>query len=151
MSDPAAHFVGQRRMLQRDRASAALGMVVERDEPGEAVVSMQVRDDMTNGFAITHGGMVFALADTAFAMACNERDPLAAGADDAVTVAAGADISFLKATRAGQTLTAHARRRILSGRNGLYDVTVTDETGDVVAEFRGRSLTTRRTHPGDAE
>jgi acyl-CoA thioesterase len=149
MSDPAAHFVGQRRMLQRDRASAALGMVVERDEPGEAIVSMRVRDDMTNGFAITHGGMVFALADTAFAMACNERDPLAAGADDDVTVAAGADITFLKATRAGQTLTAHARRRILSGRSGLYDVTVTDETGDVVAEFRGRSLTTRRTHPTD--
>jgi len=142
MTDPAAHFVGQRRMLQRDRASAALGMVVERDEPGEAVVSMPVRDDMTNGFAITHGGMVFALADTAFAMACNESGD--------VTVAAGADISFLKATHAGQTLTAHARRRILSGRNGLYDVTVTDETGDVVAEFRGRSVTTRRTHPDDA-
>ena len=141
MSDPAAHFAGQRRMLQRDRASAALGIVVQRDEPGEAVVTMRVRDDMTNGFAITHGGMVFALADTAFAMACNE--------DDEVTVAAGADISFLKATRSGQTLTAHARRRILSGRNGLYDVTVTDETGDVVAEFRGRSLTTRRAHPAD--
>ncbi|MBW9121540.1 hydroxyphenylacetyl-CoA thioesterase PaaI [Microbacterium trichothecenolyticum] len=137
-------------MLRRDRASAALGMVVERDEPGEAVVSMRVREDMTNGFAITHGGMVFALADTAFAMACNEIDPLAAGAGDDVTVAAGADISFVKATRAGQILTAHARRRILSGRSGLYDVTVTDETGDVVAEFRGRSFTTRRTHPDDA-
>lgn len=130
-----------RPMMQRDLASAALGMVVERDEPGESVVSMRVRDDMTNGFAITHGGMVFALADTAFAIACNE--------DDGVTVAAGADISFLKATHAGQTLTAHARRRIVSGRNGLYDVTVTDETGDVVAEFRGRSLTTRRQHPAD--
>ncbi|MBW9094486.1 hydroxyphenylacetyl-CoA thioesterase PaaI [Microbacterium jejuense] len=126
-------------MLRRDRASAALGMVVERDEPGEAVVSMRVHDDMTNGFAITHGGMVFALADTAFAMACNE--------DDSVTVAAGADISFLKATHAGQTLTAHARRRSVSGRTGLYDVTVTDETGDVVAEFRGRSFTTRRSDP----
>jgi acyl-CoA thioesterase len=130
-----------RPMMQRDLASAALGMVVERDEPGESVVSMRVRDDMTNGFAITHGGMVFALADTAFAIACNE--------DDGVTVAAGADISFLKATHAGQTLTARARRRIVSGRNGLYDVTVTDETGDVVAEFRGRSLTTRRQHPAD--
>lgn len=142
MSGPAEHFVGQRRMLQNDRASAALGMVVERDEPGEAIVSMRVREDMTNGFAITHGGMVFALADTAFAMACNE--------DDGVTVASGADISFLKATRAGQTLTAHARRRTLSGRSGLYDVTITDETGDVVAEFRGRSFTTRRIHPADA-
>jgi len=134
-------MTGLRPMMQRDLASAALGMVVERDEPGESVVSMRVRDDMTNGFAITHGGMVFALADTAFAIACNE--------DDDVTVAAGADISFLKATHAGQTLTAHARRRVVSGRNGLYDVTVTDETGDVVAEFRGRSLSTRRSHPAD--
>jgi acyl-CoA thioesterase len=125
-----------RPMMQRDQASAALGMVVEVDEPGRSVVSMRVRDDMTNGFAITHGGLVFALADTAFAIACNE--------DERVTVAAGADITFLKTTRAGQTLTASAVRRTVSGRTGLYDVTVTDETGDVVAEFRGRSLTTDR-------
>ena len=98
---------------------------------------MRVREDMTNGFAITHGGLVFALADTAFAIACNE--------DERVTVAAGADITFLKATRAGQTLSAEAVRRTVSGRTGLYDVTVTDESGDVVAEFRGRSLTTDRT------
>ena len=140
--DPAAHFAGQRPMLQHDRASAALGMVVERDDPGEAVVSMRVREDMTNGFAITHGGIVFALADTAFAMACNE--------DGEVTVAAGADISFLRATRAGQTLTAHARRVARNGRSGIFDVTVSDETGAVVAEFRGRSLTTRRARPEDA-
>lgn len=125
-----------RPMMLRDRASAALGMVVEKDEPGEAVVAMTVREDMTNGFAITHGGLVFALADTAFAIACNE--------DERVTVAAGADITFLKSTRAGQTLTARAVRRTVAGRNGVYDVTVTDETGDVVAEFRGRSLTTNR-------
>jgi acyl-CoA thioesterase len=129
-----------RAMMQRDRASAALGMRVERDEPGLAIVSMTVREDMTNGFAITHGGLVFALADTAFAIACNE--------DERVTVAAGADIVFLKSTRAGQVLTALAARRVVSGRNGLYDVTVTDETGDVVAEFRGRSLTTNRTTAG---
>ena len=126
-----------RPMMQRDQAPAALGMVVEVDEPGRSVVSMRVREDMTNGFAITHGGLVFALADTAFAIACNE--------DERVTVAAGADITFLKATRAGQTLTAEAVRRTVSGRTGLYDVTVTDESGDVVAEFRGRSLTTDRT------
>jgi acyl-CoA thioesterase len=124
-------------MMQRDQASAALGMVVEVDEPGRSVVSMRVRDDMTNGFAITHGGLVFALADTAFAIACNE--------DERVTVAAGADITFLKSTRAGQTLTAEAVRRTVSGRTGLYDVTITDDAGDVVAEFRGRSLTTDRT------
>jgi acyl-CoA thioesterase len=123
-------------MMQRDRASAALGMSVDRDDPGAAVVSMVVRDDMLNGFAITHGGLVFALADTAFALACNE--------DERVTVAAGADITFLKSTHAGQTLTATAVRRVVSGRTGLYDVTVTDDAGDVVAEFRGRSVTTNR-------
>ncbi|MFF5625780.1 hydroxyphenylacetyl-CoA thioesterase PaaI [Microbacterium sp. LWH10-1.2] len=123
-------------MMQRDSASAMLGMVVELDEPGHAIVSMPVREDMLNGFAITHGGLVFALADTAFAIACNE--------DERVTVAAGADITFLKSTRAGQTLTATAVRRVVSGRTGLYDVTVTDEIGDAVAEFRGRSITTNR-------
>ncbi len=131
MSDTAL-----RAMMQNDRASASLGMVVERDEPGIAVVSMRVREDMTNGFAITHGGFVFALADTAFAIACNE--------DERVTVAAGADITFLKSTTAGQTLTATAVRRTVSGRTGIYDVSVADEGGDTVAEFRGRSLTTNR-------
>ncbi|UNK69964.1 hydroxyphenylacetyl-CoA thioesterase PaaI [Microbacterium sp. H1-D42] len=123
-------------MMQRDAASAMLGMQVDADEPGRAIVSMTVRDDMLNGFAITHGGLVFALADTAFAIACNE--------DERVTVASGADITFLKSTHAGQVLTATAVRRIVSGRNGLYDVTVRDEAGDVVAEFRGRSITTNR-------
>jgi len=126
-----------REMLKRDRASAMLGMVVEVDEPGRAVVSMPVREDMLNGFAITHGGLVFTLADTAFAIACNE--------DVRVTVAGGADITFLKSTAAGQTLTATAVRRTINGRSGLYDITVTDETGDVVAEVRGRSITTNRT------
>lgn len=128
--------VGARAMMARDQASAMLGMVVVEDEPGRAVVSMRVREDMTNGFAITHGGLVFTLADTAFAIACNE--------DERVTVAAGADITFLTSTRAGQTLTATATRRARSGRTGLYDVTVVDETGEVVAEFRGRSVTTNR-------
>ena len=126
-----------RAMMERDRASASLGLVVERDDPGHAVVSMRVRDDMTNGFQITHGGFVFALADTAFAIACNE--------DDRVTVAAGADISFLKPTVSGQTLTATPIRRSRTGRSGIYDVTVLDEQGDPVAEFRGRSRTTSPT------
>ncbi len=122
-----------REMMKRDRASASLGMVVERDDIGHAVVSMLLRDDMMNGHDITHGGFVFALADTAFAIACND--------DVAVTVAAGADITFLKATRAGQTLRATAVERARGGRSALFDVTVVDETGDVVAEFRGRSRT----------
>ena len=126
-------------MMARDLASAALGMVVEVDEPGRAVVSMLVRDDMTNGFHITHGGLVFALADTAFAIACNE--------DERITVAQGADITFLKSSRSGQRLTATAVRRVRSGRTGLYDIAVTDETGESVAEVRGRSFTTDRTLP----
>jgi len=121
--------------MQNDRASASLGMVVEREDFGDAIVSMRLRDDMMNGHDVTHGGFVFALADTAFAIACND--------DVAVTLAAGADISFLKATHAGQTLTATAIVRSLSGRSGIYDVTIVDETGDVVAEFRGRSRTLR--------
>ena len=136
---PAASGPPVRPMMERDLASSALGMVVEEDAPGRAVVRMTVRDDMTNGFHITHGGLVFALADTAFAIACNE--------DDRITVAQGADITFLKSTRAGQTLTATAVRRARNGRSGLYDVTVRDDAGDVVAEFRGRSLTTDRTLP----
>lgn len=124
-------------MMVHDLASAGLGMVVEHDEPGHSVVSMVVRDDMTNGFGITHGGLVFTLADTAFALACNE--------DERITVAQGADITFLKSTFAGQRLTATAVRRSLYGRSGLYDMTVTDEGGDVVAEMRGRSFTTDRT------
>ena len=126
--------MSDREMMKRDRASASLGMVVERDDPGHAVVSMLVRDDMMNGHDITHGGFVFSLADTAFAIACND--------DVVVTVAAGADITFLKATTAGQTLRATAIERVRRGRTGLCDVTVVDETGDVVAEFRGRSITT---------
>jgi acyl-CoA thioesterase len=128
--------MSEREMMKRDRASASLGMVVERDDPGHAIVSMLVRDDMMNGHDITHGGFVFSLADTAFAIACND--------DVTITVAAGADITFLKSTTAGQTLRATAIERVRRGRTGLCDVTIVDETGDVVAEFRGRSITTDR-------
>ena len=112
-------------------------MVIVQDEPECATVSMRVSEDMTNGFGVTHGGMVFALADTAFALACNT--------DEFVTVAAGADIAFLAPSRAGQTLTATARAKAGTGRSRIFDVTVTDETGAVVAEFRGRSVTMRGT------
>lgn len=118
-------------IMQRDRASASLGMVVEVSEPGLAVVSMPIRKDMLNGFAITHGGFVFAVADTAFAIACNDGDT--------VTVAAGADVTFLATTGVGDTLTARAKVRAVAGRSGIYDVQVTQQDGAVVAEFRGRS------------
>jgi acyl-CoA thioesterase len=118
-------------MMRRDRASESLGMAVLVSEPGRSVVTMTIRDDMLNGFAITHGGFVFSLADTAFAIACNDSE--------FVTVAAGADISFLKSTTTGDVLTATAVERSKSGRSGIYDVQVIDSNGAIVAEFRGRS------------
>ncbi|NYF16687.1 acyl-CoA thioesterase [Microbacterium sp. AK009] len=126
-----------RRMLQQDRVFDAFGMEAIVDEAGRAVIRMRVRDDMTNGFAITHGGVVFALADTAFAIACNEPD-------GPVTVSVGADIVFFRSTRPGDVLTAEARHRVTRGRTGLYDVTVTDADGEVVAEFRGHARRTDR-------
>ena len=125
--------------MQHDRASESLGMTVLVNEPGHSVVTMTVREDMLNGFAITHGGFVFALADTAFAIACNDSD--------LVTVAAGADITFLKATTAGDVLTATAIERAKAGRSGIYDVEVLDADGAIVAEFRGRSRRTSSPAP----
>jgi acyl-CoA thioesterase len=128
-----------RRMIAGDAASAALGMEVVSAEPGRAVVRMTVRADMLNGFKVAHGGLVFALADTTFALACNESD--------AVTLAAGADIAFLSPAREGEVLTATAERRTLAGRSGLYDVRVETGDGRVVAEVRGRSRTTDLPRP----
>jgi acyl-CoA thioesterase len=122
-------------MLAADRASAALGIDVVEHGPGWARARMLVRPDMVNGHDLAHGGLVFALADTAFACACNGWGP--------VTVAAGADISFVRPARNGDLLEAEAQVRSRSGRTGIYDVTV--RRGDeVVAEFRGRSVELRR-------
>lgn len=126
-------------MAATDFTKQSLGMTIDDLERGRAVLSMVIRPEMANGFGITHGGMVFSLADTAFAYACNETDQ--------PTVASGAEITFTRASHAGDTLTATATRRWRSGRNGLYDVTVTDQHERVIAEFRGRSFTTNRPLP----
>ena len=118
------------RMLAEDAASRALGIEVVEVGDGTATARMTIRDDMVNGHAIAHGGVVFSLADTAFACACNSFGP--------VNVAASAEIVFVAAAHAGDVLTATARARTRFGRSGIYDVTV--RRGDhVVAEFRGRS------------
>ncbi|QIM15666.1 hydroxyphenylacetyl-CoA thioesterase PaaI [Leucobacter insecticola] len=129
-------------MMRMDTAKTAFGIRIDALERGRAVLTMPVRDDMVNGFGITHGGMVFTLADTAFAYACNEGEN--------AVVASGVDITFTRASRAGDVLTAVAERRWLSGRNGLYDITVTDQHDQVIAEFRGRSFATNRPLPVDA-
>jgi acyl-CoA thioesterase len=117
-------------MMANDEASRALGIELIDQGEGRAVTRMTVRDDMVNGHAMAHGGLVFALADTAFACACNSFGP--------VTVAASAEIVFVAPARAGDVLVAEAVLRTRFGRAGLYDVTVR-RGGEVVAEFRGRS------------
>ncbi|PFG46954.1 acyl-CoA thioesterase [Amycolatopsis sulphurea] len=129
MTPNAAHA-----MFEVDKASRALGINLREAGEGRAVATMTVTESMVNGHAIAHGGYVFLLADTAFACACNSHGP--------VTVASGAEISFVTAGRLGDHLVATAVERTRYGRNGIYDVTVhreTPEGPEVVAEFRGRS------------
>ena len=117
-------------MWAGDRASQALGMELRGVGPGRAVLAMTVREDMVNGHAIGHGGLTFALADSAFAFACNSHGRRA--------VAAAAEIRFRAPTRLGDVLVATAVERSRTGVDGTYDVTVT--AGDVVvATFVGRS------------
>jgi phenylacetic acid degradation protein PaaD len=120
------------RMLAGDAASRALGIEVRDVSAGAATATMRIRADMVNGHGITHGAFVFAVADTAFACACNSHGPL--------TVAAAVDITFIVPSHAGDVLEARAVERTRFGRSGIYDVTV--RRGDeVVAEFRGTSRT----------
>jgi acyl-CoA thioesterase len=120
-------------MWAEDRASQALGMEIQRMAPGEAVMSMQVRQDMTNGHGMCHGGYIFTLADSAFAFACNTYDQ--------ATVAQQCAVTFIEPVQQGEVLTAHAVERNRAGRSGIYDVTVRDSRNNVVAEFRGHSRT----------
>jgi acyl-CoA thioesterase len=124
-------------MYAADPASRRLGIEISDVAPGSATASMPVREDMVNGHGMCHGGYVFALADTAFAFACNTYDDR--------TVASGADISFLEPVAVGDRLEARATERSRRGRSGLYDVTVSRGDGTVVAEFRGRSRSLGRT------
>jgi acyl-CoA thioesterase len=117
-------------MFSADQASKGLGMELLEAAEGRAVLRMRVARTMINGHEIAHGGYVFLLADTAFACACNSRGT--------VTVAAGADITYLRPVREGEVLTATAVERVTYGRSGVYDVTVRRDD-EVVAEFRGHS------------
>lgn len=129
-------------MWSGDRASQSLGMRIESVAPGQAVLSMELRQDMVNGHAIGHGGLTFALADSAFAFACNSYNRS--------TVAAGAEIRFRRPTRLGDRLVARATERSREGREGVYDVSVT--VGDeVVATFVGRSKEIGGTLYGEEE
>jgi acyl-CoA thioesterase len=120
-------------MWAQDHASKGLGMTLVRVGPGEAVLSMTIRNDMVNGHGICHGGFMFTLADSTFAFACNSYGQ--------PTVAQQCAITFIHPVRQGETLIAHAVERSRVGRGGIYDVTVRDSSNTVVAEFRGHSRT----------
>ncbi|MGX9900028.1 hotdog fold thioesterase [Arthrobacter sp. SA17] len=145
-----------------------MGIEVLALSEGHATIRMTLRQEMLNGFGMAHGGMIFAFADSAFALACNPVNPTAAEADT-ITVAAGVDINFLQPAYTGQVITAVADLRASAGRTGLYDIrifaanpgtpaaTVTPTSdaagaafapGELIAEFRGRSRTiTRKQNP----
>lgn len=118
-------------MYKRDATANHLGIVIEETRPGYARAHMKIRDFMLNSHGTCHGGMLFAFADTAFAYACNSYNEN--------TVASGCTIDFLAPTHAGDTLTAVAIERSRAGRTGIYDVDISDQRGNVVAVFRGRS------------
>ena len=118
-------------MYERDTASRGLGIEISQVGPGRAELTMPVRADMLNGHAICHGGFIFTLADSAFAFACNSYN--------FNTVASGCAIDFVAPAREGDVLTARAHERALAGRTGVYDVEVTNQRGETVALFRGKS------------
>jgi len=118
-------------MMAKDQASRGLGMKLTHISPGAAHIDMPVRNDMLNGHATCHGGFITALADSAFAFACNSYNEL--------TVASGLSIDFVAPAFAGDVLTARAIEVSLSGRTGVYDVMVSNQKSDCIAVFRGRS------------
>jgi acyl-CoA thioesterase len=118
-------------MMANDRACQALGIRVIHIAPGRATMTMTVRPDMLNGFAICHGGLITTLADSAFAYACNSYNEL--------TVASGFDVDLLGPAKPGDRLTASGRVVSQGSRMGVYDIEVSNQSGERIAVFRGRS------------
>ena len=120
-------------MFAADAASRALGMQVTEIAPGRATVTMTVREDMVNGHGLCHGGLISTLADSAFAFGCNSHNEL--------TVGSGFSIDFMAPGRLGDVLTACCTELSKAGRTGVYDVRITNQNGNLIAVFRGRSYT----------
>jgi acyl-CoA thioesterase len=108
-----------------------MGMELVSCEPGRAVIRMEVKELHLNGHKICHGGFIFTLAESTFAFACNSYNKVA--------VAAGCTIEFLKPAKLGDVLTCEGVEQTLSGRHGIYDMRVTNQHGDTIAMFRGKS------------
>lgn len=132
-------------MLQDDACSADLGLELQGAGAGWAALRMQVTARMLNGYRVCHGGLIFALADTAFACSCNGYNR--------VTVAGGASIEYLRPARLGDVLTAQGRERKRGQFTGVYDIEVRNQDGQLVALFRGQSFATQKPilEPGDRQ
>jgi acyl-CoA thioesterase len=137
MSDPATELARRcaEVMYAEDHAARHLGISVSDVMPGRAKTGMTVDERMINSHAICHGGIIFLLADTAFAYACNTYNQ--------ISVAQHCTISFLAPGRLGDRLTAVAVERARQGRGGIYDITVTNQDGKLIAEFRGNARSLR--------
>jgi acyl-CoA thioesterase len=118
-------------MWEQDDASQGLGIELVEVRPGQATLAMTIQPHMVNGQRIAHGGFIFALADSAFAFACNSHNER--------VVAAQGNITFIRPGKLGDRLVATAREISRSGRSGIYDVRVAVDDGTVIAEFRGHS------------
>lgn len=130
-------------LLENDACSRWLGLRLEQVGPGYARMSMAIRPEFLNGHQICHGGLIFTLADSAFAFACNTYD--------INTVASGCTIEFLLPVKGGDELSAEAVEQVLSGRHGIYDIRITNLAGQTVAMFRGRSAQIKgRVLPADS-
>ncbi len=127
-----------RAMWDDDQASQRLGITIDHVEPGAATLSMTITPEMTNGHGTCHGGFIFALADSAFAFACNSYNQR--------TVAQHCSVTFIAPALRDDRLTAAASEVSRIGRDGIYDVRITNQRGEHVAEFRGHSRTVKGTH-----
>ena len=119
-------------MWSKDRASAALGMHIVSVNEGRSEVTMKVREDMINGHNMIHGGLVFSLADSAFALACNSRNK--------ASFAMSCNVDFIRPAVLGDTLTAVAEEKSVTRSSGYYEVTVTNQNDKIIAHFGGRSF-----------
>lgn len=136
-AEALARKVGEA-MWSTDTASKdTMGMQLVECAPGRAVLRMEVRELHLNGHRICHGGFIFTLADSTFAFACNSRNR--------VTVAAGCSIEFLRPGQLGDVLTCEGVEQALQGRHGIYDMKVSNQNGEIVAMFRGKSASIQGT------
>lgn len=125
-------------MWKGDSASQGLGMRLESVGPGRATMSMPVTEAMSNGHGNCHGGFIFTLADSAFAFACNSYNQ--------AVVAQQCSITYIAPGQVGDVLTAAAREVSHRGRSGIYDIQITNQRGEQIAEFRGHSRSVKGTH-----